>query len=91
MILLGFADDVLNLQWRHKLWLPSIASIPLLMVYYVSFDVTWVVVPLPLRGYFGLGKIFDLGNFYLFYHEYSLDIVFEAIIPLDSHDLIKNL
>ena len=36
MLLLGFADDVLDLRWRHKLLLPSMASLPLLMVYYVT-------------------------------------------------------
>lgn len=33
-VLLGFADDVLDLRWRHKLLFPSIASLPLLLVYY---------------------------------------------------------
>ena len=36
MLLLGFADDVLDLRWRHKLLLPTMASLPLLMVYYVT-------------------------------------------------------
>jgi UDP-N-acetylglucosamine--dolichyl-phosphate N-acetylglucosaminephosphotransferase len=35
MILLGFADDVLDLRWRHKLVLPTLASLPLLVVYVV--------------------------------------------------------
>ncbi|KHJ82138.1 hypothetical protein OESDEN_18170 [Oesophagostomum dentatum] len=35
-ILLGFADDVLDLKWRHKLAFPTLSSLPLLMVYYVS-------------------------------------------------------
>lgn len=33
MIFLGFTDDVLDLKWRFKLILPTIASLPLLMVY----------------------------------------------------------
>ena len=33
MILLGFADDVLDLRWRYKLVLPLIASLPLLVNY----------------------------------------------------------
>ncbi|KAI6655080.1 UDP-N-acetylglucosamine--dolichyl-phosphate N-acetylglucosaminephosphotransferase-like [Oopsacas minuta] len=45
MIFLGFADDVLDLRWRHKLLLPTIASLPLLMVYILSADSTWVTVP----------------------------------------------
>lgn len=33
MVLLGFADDVLDLPWRYKLILPTIASLPLLCTY----------------------------------------------------------
>lgn len=54
MILLGFADDVLDLRWRHKLLLPTIATLPLLMVYYVNFNSTTVIMPKfvrPLIGY----------------------------------------
>ncbi|TNN72510.1 UDP-N-acetylglucosamine--dolichyl-phosphate N-acetylglucosaminephosphotransferase [Liparis tanakae] len=40
MIFLGFADDVLNLRWRHKLLLPTLASLPLLMVYFTNFGNT---------------------------------------------------
>ena len=46
MLLLGFADDVLDLRWRHKLLLPTMASLPLLMVYYVTANRTDIVVPL---------------------------------------------
>lgn len=56
MIFLGFADDVLDLRWRHKLLLPTIASLPLLMVYYVNFGKTVIIVPKPFREIFG----FDL-------------------------------
>ena len=45
MIFLGFADDVLDLRWRHKLLLPTLASLPLLMVYLLSGDSTWVTLP----------------------------------------------
>ena len=54
MIFLGFADDVLNLKWRHKLLLPTMASLPLLMVYLVNFNSTVIIVPLPLRWYLGM-------------------------------------
>ncbi|XP_018336210.1 UDP-N-acetylglucosamine--dolichyl-phosphate N-acetylglucosaminephosphotransferase isoform X2 [Agrilus planipennis] len=54
MTLLGFADDVLDLRWRHKLFLPTIASLPLLMVYYVNFNSTTIIVPKPLREWLGL-------------------------------------
>jgi UDP-N-acetylmuramyl pentapeptide phosphotransferase/UDP-N-acetylglucosamine-1-phosphate transferase len=36
MLLMGFADDVLDLRWRHKLLLPTLASFPMLVVYYVT-------------------------------------------------------
>lgn len=65
MLLLGFADDVLDLRWRHKLFLPMMASLPLLMVYYVSFNVTNVIVPKPLRMW--LGFTIDLGVLYYIY------------------------
>ena len=61
MVLLGFADDVLNLKWRHKLFLPTIASLPLLMVYYVNYNSTTVIIPKPFR--FILGSDIDLGNY----------------------------
>lgn len=60
MILLGFADDVLNLKWRHKLLLPTIASLPLLMVYYVNFNSTTIVLPVFVRDV--LGKTLDIGK-----------------------------
>ncbi|XP_037003224.2 UDP-N-acetylglucosamine--dolichyl-phosphate N-acetylglucosaminephosphotransferase isoform X2 [Artibeus jamaicensis] len=59
MIFLGFADDVLNLQWRHKLLLPTAASLPLLMVYFTNFGNTTIVVPKPFRPILGLHL--DLG------------------------------
>ncbi|TRY74710.1 hypothetical protein TCAL_09186 [Tigriopus californicus] len=65
MLLLGFADDVLDLRWRHKLLLPSLASLPLLMVYYVLFDGTVIVVPVILRPL--LGANIDLGLLYYLY------------------------
>ncbi|KHJ79597.1 glycosyltransferase, group 4 family, partial [Oesophagostomum dentatum] len=49
-ILLGFADDVLDLKWRHKLAFPTLSSLPLLMVYYVSGGSTTVVIPAVARS-----------------------------------------
>ncbi|KAJ8315940.1 hypothetical protein KUTeg_005954 [Tegillarca granosa] len=66
MIFLGFADDVLNLRWRHKLLLPTMASLPLLMVYFVNFDSTIIVVPKPFREFLGK-QVLDLGLFYYLY------------------------
>merc|ERR1719471_701697 len=65
MLLLGFADDVLDLRWRHKLLLPSMASLPLLMVYYVTTNRTEIVVPTMLRWI--LGYNIKLGLLYYLY------------------------
>lgn len=65
MVLLGFADDILDVRWRYKVWFPAIASIPLLIVYYTNFGVTYVVMPIQLRPY--LGELVDLGIFYYVY------------------------
>jgi len=65
MLFLGLIDDVLNLRWRQKLLFPTIASLPLLMVYIVSYGVTTIVVPIPLRPIFG--RIVELGPLYYIY------------------------
>lgn len=59
MILLGFTDDVLNLKWRHKLLLPTIASLPLLMTYIVNFNSTTIILPVFVREL--LGPSIDIG------------------------------
>ncbi|KAJ3315687.1 hypothetical protein HDV04_002101 [Boothiomyces sp. JEL0838] len=66
MLLLGFADDVLNIKWRVKIWFPFIASVPLLMVYYVTHGGTDVLVPIPLRPLLNT-KLIHLGWFYYFF------------------------
>ncbi|KAG0286178.1 UDP-N-acetylglucosamine--dolichyl-phosphate N-acetylglucosaminephosphotransferase [Linnemannia gamsii] len=65
MVFLGFADDVLDIRWRFKMPLPAIASIPLLMAYWVHLGVTYIVVPIPLRPI--LGQLIDLGPLYYVY------------------------
>ena len=65
MIFLGFADDVLDLKWRDKLVLPTIASLPLLMVYFATFGQTVIIVPYPVRFIFGYSL--DLGILYYVY------------------------
>jgi UDP-N-acetylglucosamine--dolichyl-phosphate N-acetylglucosaminephosphotransferase len=65
MILLGFADDVLDLRWRHKLLLPTIASLPLLMVYYVNFNSTTVVLPGIVHSI--VGSSINIGFLYYVY------------------------
>ncbi|KAI3851481.1 hypothetical protein MKW92_044896 [Papaver armeniacum] len=63
MILLGFIDDVLDVPWRMKLMLPSIAALPLLMAYAGH---TTIIIPKPLIPYVGL-DILDLGGIYKLY------------------------
>ncbi|ORY95945.1 UDP-N-acetylglucosamine--dolichyl-phosphate N-acetylglucosaminephosphotransferase [Syncephalastrum racemosum] len=65
MVLLGFADDVLDVRWRYKVWFPAVASIPLLIFYYTNFGVTYVMMPLQLRPW--LGDLVDLGPLYYVY------------------------
>ncbi|KAI9490444.1 glycosyl transferase family 4-domain-containing protein [Zychaea mexicana] len=65
MVLLGFADDILDVRWRYKVWFPAVASVPLLIFYYTNFGVTHVVMPLQLRSL--LGELVDLGPLYYVY------------------------
>ncbi|KAI8014914.1 UDP-N-acetylglucosamine--dolichyl-phosphate N-acetylglucosaminephosphotransferase [Camellia lanceoleosa] len=58
MILLGFVDDVLDVPWRVKLLLPSIAALPLLMAYAGH---PTIVIPKPLIPYLGL-EVLDLAS-----------------------------
>nr|AFK37996.1 unknown [Lotus japonicus] len=63
MTLLGFVDDVLDVPWRVKLLLPSIAALPLLMAYAGH---TTIVIPKPLVQHIGI-EILDLGWIYKLY------------------------
>ncbi|KAL8694302.1 MAG: hypothetical protein Q9218_001007 [Villophora microphyllina] len=65
VVILGIADDLFDIRWRHKLFIPAIASIPVLVVYFVDYGVTNVVVPVQLEGY--LGSLIDLGWIYYAY------------------------
>lgn len=49
MIFLGFLDDTLDLKWRYKLILPTVASLPLLMSYSGS---TAMYIPKPFTTLF---------------------------------------
>ncbi|XP_055597083.1 UDP-N-acetylglucosamine--dolichyl-phosphate N-acetylglucosaminephosphotransferase [Uranotaenia lowii] len=66
MILLGFADDVLNLRWRDKLYLPTVASLPLLMVYYTNFNSTTIILPKIVAKILGFSSL-DIGVLYYIY------------------------
>lgn len=61
-VYLGFCDDVFDLKWRHKLWIPAVSVLPLLVAYN---GVTHIIVPHPLRPY--IGYSLELGIFYYFY------------------------
>jgi len=66
--ILGIADDILDLRWRHKFFIPAVASLPLLIVYYVDFGVTSVVVPKFLVKYMpGNAELIHLSFLYYIY------------------------
>ena len=58
MLMLGFVDDILDLRWRQKLIFPFIASLPILTVYLINYNVTYVMLPKPWHF------VVDLGPFY---------------------------
>jgi UDP-N-acetylglucosamine--dolichyl-phosphate N-acetylglucosaminephosphotransferase len=60
--LLGFIDDVIDLKWRYKLIVPTVATFPLLVAYN---GLTSVVVPKMLTPL--LGHNIDLGILYRMY------------------------
>lgn len=62
---MGFADDVLDLRWRHKIPLPFMANLPLLLVYYANGKETGVMVPNQLQSI--LGTHLDLGVAFYFF------------------------
>lgn len=67
-VILGLADDILDLRWRHKFFIPALASMPLLIIYYVDFGVTSVVVPNFLVPYMpGKARLIDLSSLYYVY------------------------
>ena len=65
VVILGIGDDLFDIRWRHKLFIPAFASIPVLVVYFVDFGVTKVMVPLSLQKY--IGELVDLGWIYYAY------------------------
>ena len=64
-MILGIGDDLFDIRWRHKLFIPAFASIPMLVVYFVDYGVTNIVVPVQLEKY--LGSMIDLGWLYYAY------------------------
>jgi UDP-N-acetylglucosamine--dolichyl-phosphate N-acetylglucosaminephosphotransferase len=65
-VLLGLADDLFDIRWRNKFFLPAVAAIPLLIVYYVDFGITHVLIPGWFQRYFKTSTI-ELGSFYYIY------------------------
>ena len=65
VVILGIGDDLFDIRWRHKFFLPALASIPMLIVYFVDYGVTTVIVPRQLQPY--LGDMMDLGWLYYAY------------------------
>lgn len=53
MILLGFADDVLDIRWKHKVFFSFLATVPLLIAYSGS---TTIIIPIYKTPLY-LGKI----------------------------------
>ncbi|KAI1265724.1 glycosyl transferase family 4-domain-containing protein [Xylariaceae sp. FL1019] len=64
--LLGIGDDLFDIRWRHKFFIPAFASIPLLVIYFVDFGVTSIVLPTFIQPYVGR-ELFDLGFLYYLY------------------------
>ena len=60
--LLGFIDDIIELKWRHKLIVPTIATFPLLVAYN---GLTSVIIPKAFRGI--VGHVLELGFIYRIY------------------------
>ena len=60
------ADDVLDLRWRDRLWLPLATSLPLLMVYAVDGGGTVIILPKLLHALLGASSI-RLGLAYYFF------------------------
>jgi UDP-N-acetylglucosamine--dolichyl-phosphate N-acetylglucosaminephosphotransferase len=63
MVFLGFTDDILDLRWRYKLVLPTIASFPLLLAYSGS---TALIIPKFLQPFIGVSS-FDIGFLFNIY------------------------
>ncbi|ODV84503.1 hypothetical protein CANARDRAFT_200790 [[Candida] arabinofermentans NRRL YB-2248] len=68
MIILGLIDDLFDIRWRHKFFLPFIASIPLLVVYYIDYSLTSILIPKFITQIWGSdSNSIDLGWVYYIY------------------------
>ena len=55
-------DDLFDLRWREKIWLPAMATLPILVAYN---GVTSIIIPAPLKPIFG--DMIELGSLYYIY------------------------
>ena len=93
MVLLGFADDVLNLKWKYKLILPAVSCLPLLTVYYAVSSNTLIRLPriilsnLPwLPEMVSMqGECLDVGVFYYLF------MIFLAIFFTNSINILAGI
>ncbi|KAF3919181.1 Phospho-N-acetylmuramoyl-pentapeptide-transferase [Arthrobotrys entomopaga] len=83
MVFLGVADDLFDIRWRHKILLPAIAAIPMLVVYYVDFGVTIITIPTMLQPY--LGNLLNLGWLYYTY------MAFVAILGPNAINILAGI
>ncbi|RWS24380.1 UDP-N-acetylglucosamine--dolichyl-phosphate N-acetylglucosaminephosphotransferase-like protein [Leptotrombidium deliense] len=65
MLLLGFVDDILDLRWKHKLLFPAAAALPILMVYFVTSNVTTILLPKQFGFSINLGILYYIYMFML--------------------------
>ena len=85
MILLGFVDDALDIPWRFKILLPSIAIVPLLVSYSGE---TSIIIPTKLANIIHINRIQDLG---LIYHLYMLLLCIFCGNAINIHAGINGL
>uniref|UniRef100_A0A915DT57 UDP-N-acetylglucosamine--dolichyl-phosphate N-acetylglucosaminephosphotransferase n=1 Tax=Ditylenchus dipsaci TaxID=166011 RepID=A0A915DT57_9BILA len=83
-ILLGFADDMLDLKWRHKLLFPTLSSMPLLLVYFISKNSTAMLLPSFLQDLVGKTYI-DFGLLFYVY------IVLLVIFCMNAINIIAGI
>ncbi|KAF8847333.1 hypothetical protein BDZ45DRAFT_681952 [Acephala macrosclerotiorum] len=62
ILLLGIGDDVFDLRWRHKIFIPILGIMPTQAAYFMRGGGTTAVIPTPLQPWFG--PTVDLGTFY---------------------------
>lgn len=67
MAFLGFVDDMVDLRWRYKLVLPTIASIPIVLAYSSGSDLIIPNILTTIFSYVNLTNVFYLGIIFKIY------------------------